>query len=171
MEMQFANPTALWPTVALVAAATVTDLRSRRIPNRLVVPFLLMGFASSAMVNGWHGLWRSLLGVLLAAGIQGVPCYFGWMGMGDLKLCAAIGAWIGPWQLVVALALTAVVGAVVAVGWAASAGFLGEALGGAAGLIFGKRKGMTLDHPAARTMPYAPAIALGTICSFLGRHI
>lgn len=35
---------------------------------------------------------------------------------------------------------------------------LGRSMGGIAG-------GVVLDHPSARTMPYAPAIAIGTIFS------
>ena len=112
-----------------------------------------------------------LLGVLLAAGIHAAPCYLGWMGMGDLKLFAAIGAWIGPSQLTIALVMTGLIGAVIAVGWAVAGGFLSDTLRRTAGLMFGRDKRMTLDHPAARKMPYAPAIALGTICSFLSRHI
>ena len=52
--------------------------------------------------------------------------YMGGMGMGDVKLCAAIGAWIGPSQLLVALVLTGMVGGVMALCWAISGGFLGE---------------------------------------------
>jgi prepilin peptidase CpaA len=48
-------------------------------------------------------------------------------------------------------------------------GFLYELLCGTAGLVLGRRKGLTLADPAARKIPYAPAIALGTILSFLGR--
>jgi prepilin peptidase CpaA len=169
MEIQAGNHITLWPMIALVTAATLTDLRSRRIPNQLVASFLILGFVCSAILHGWNGVWQSVLGVLLAAVIQGVPCYIGWMGMGDLKLCAAIGSWIGPWQLTLALVMTSLFGCVIALVWAAASGFLTEALRGTAGLLFGNRRGMTLDHPAARKMPYAPAIALGTLCSFLGR--
>ena len=34
---------AWWPTLIVLAVATFTDLRSRRIPNWLVVPFLVAG--------------------------------------------------------------------------------------------------------------------------------
>jgi prepilin peptidase CpaA len=171
MNMQLMNPFALWPTVALVVAATVTDLRSRRIPNLMVLPFLVLGFVASAVAHGWTGLWQSLLGALVAAVALGIFCYLGGMGMGDLKLCAAVGAWIGPSQLLVALVMTGMIGGVMALVWAMTGGFLGEALRGTAGLIFGDRKGLTLANPAARKMPYAPAIALGTMLSFLGRHL
>src|SRR5258707_13342525 len=46
--------------------------------------------------------------------------------MGHLKLCAAIGAWIGPGQLVDALILAGLSGGVFALGWALSGNFVGE---------------------------------------------
>jgi prepilin peptidase CpaA len=91
------------------------------------------------------------------------------MGAGDVKLCAAVGAWIGPSQLLIALVMTSLIGGVMALGWAIAGGFLKQVLLGAAGLVVGRRKGLTLANPAARKMPFAPAIALGTILSFLGK--
>jgi len=169
MDMQLMNPMALWPTVAVVVVAAITDLRSRRIPNLLVLPFLALGLVTSAIAHGWTGLSQSLLGVLLAVAAFGVFCLLGGMGMGDLKLAAAVGAWIGPGQLVVALVMTSLIGGVIALGWAVMGGFLMEALRGTAGLVLGRRKGLNLANPVARKMPYAPAIALGTILSFLSR--
>lgn len=171
MNPSLMNPIALWPTVAVVVAAAVTDLRSRRIPNVLAVPFLVLGVLSSAVLGGWSGLGQSLLGVLLAAAGLGIFWCLGGMGMGDLKLMMAVGAWIGPSQLVVALAMTALIGGMMAIGWAVAGGFLLQVLGSTAGMICGKRKALTLASPAARKMAYAPAIALGTILSFLGRHL
>jgi prepilin peptidase CpaA len=80
-----------------------------------------------------------------------------------------VGAWIGPSQLLVALVMTSLIGGVMALVWAITGGFLYELLRGTAGLVVGRRKGLTLANAAARKMPYAPAIALGTILSFLGR--
>jgi prepilin peptidase CpaA len=169
MDLHLMNPIAVWPTIVLVVVATVTDLRSRRIPNVLVVPFLFLGIGTSVIFRGWAGLGQSLLGVVLAVGIMGLLCFLGGMGMGDLKLCAAVGAWIGPWQLVIALVMTSLIGGVMAVGWAIAGGFLGEALRGTTGLVLGKRRGLTLATAGARKMPYAPAIALGTMLSFLSQ--
>lgn len=95
----------------------------------------------------------------------------GGMGAGDVKLCAAIGAWIGPSQMLVALVMTALAGGVMALVWAAWAGFLGELFQQAGGLVFGSREERgeaRLDNPLRRKMPYAPAIAIGTLLSFLG---
>ena len=110
MNMHLMNPIAVWPTIVLVVAASITDLRSRRIPNLLVVAFLIPGILSSAIIHGWSGLGQSLLGVLLAIAALGLFCFLGGMGMGDLKLCAAVGAWIGPSQLVIALVMTSLIG-------------------------------------------------------------
>ena len=97
---------AWWPTFAVLGVATFTDLRSRRIPNWLVLPFLLAGLALSTWMHGWQGLGQSLGGALLGLVIYGVLFWMGGMGAGDVKLCAAIGAWVGPQQLILALVLT-----------------------------------------------------------------
>lgn len=167
---------AWWPTCAVLAVATFTDLRSRRIPNWLVLPFLVAGVTVSAWFDGWHGLARSLEGLALGAAIYGLLFCLGGMGMGDVKLCAAIGAWVGPSQLVVALVITGLAGGVIALCWAVAGGFLGSLFSGSAELIFGlKERGLrphgelVLSNPRARKMPYAPAIAIGTLMSFFAK--
>jgi prepilin peptidase CpaA len=167
----------IWlPTLIVLAVATFTDLRSRRIPNWLVLPFLLAGIAVSGWLHGWRGVVHSFEGIALGGLIFGIFSVMGGMGMGDVKLCAAIGAWIGPGQLMVALVLTGIIGGIMALCWAAAGGFLGELFQGTGNLIFDFRKrglkpdpDLNLSNPRARKMPYAPAIALGTIVSFFAR--
>jgi prepilin peptidase CpaA len=167
------HPYAWWPTLVVLLVATVTDIRSRRIPNWLVFPFLLGGLVVSTWVAGWHGLGQSLGGMLLGGTIYGVLAMMGGMGMGDVKLCAAIGAWIWWKQLVFALVFIAVAGGIMALCWALVGGFMGEMFTGAGDLLFGwKKRGLhapedlKLSNPKARKMPYAPAIAIGTLISF-----
>ncbi len=165
---------AWWPTVIVLVVATCTDVRSRHIPNWLVLPFLLLGIAASCWLYGWHGLGQSCGGFGIGLLVYGVLFLMGGMGAGDVKLCAAIGAWIGPNQFLIALIMISLAGGVMALCWALWSGFLRELLRGAGNLIcFWRRRGMlpeerlTLNHPAARKMPYAPAIAIGTLLSFL----
>ena len=165
---------AWWPTVIVLAIAIFTDLRSRRIPNWLVFPFLLSGILVSAWFFGWHGLGQSMLGIAVGALLFGVVAFMGGMGMGDVKLCAAIGAWVGARQLVLALVLTGIAGGVMVLCWALVGGFLGALLSGSGDLLFGlKKRGLrphpelVLENPATRKLPYAPAIAIGTLLSFL----
>lgn len=98
--------------------------------------------------------------------------------MGDVKLSMAIGAWIGPAQLATALVLTGIAGGLMAICWAAAGGFLKDSLAGTGRLVFGFGKRglrphpeLVLDNPQTRKMPYAPAIAIGTMLSFLAARV
>src|SRR5271154_3569176 len=157
---------AWWPTLIVLTVATFTDMRSRRIPNWLVLPFMLAGIVVSSCLQGWHGLAQSLEGLALGAVLFGILCMMGGMGMGDVKLLAAIGAWIGPGQLILAVVITGIAGGVMALGWAAAGGFLGDLFSGSSDLVFGMKKRnfaphaeLVLTNPLTRKMPYAPAIA------------
>jgi len=167
---------AWWPTLIVLAIATFTDIRSCRIPNWLVLPFLGAGLAVSGWMQGWRGVEQSFLGIALGTAVLGLFCWMGGMGMGDLKLCAAVGAWIGPAQLMVALVITGMAGGLMALCWAIGGGFVGELFSGTGDLIFGLRKRglrrhpeLVLANPLTRKMPYAPAIAIGTLISFFSR--
>jgi prepilin peptidase CpaA len=168
---------AWWPTFAVLVVAVYTDLRSRRIPNWLVFPFLLSGIAVSGWRHGWGGIGHSFEGIGLGALLFGALYVMGGMGMGDVKLCAAIGAWIGPGQLFTALIMTGIAGGVMAIAWAIHGKFLGELFKGSGDLLLGKGLGgqdqepkLNLSNPLARKLPYAPAIAIGTLVSFFS-HI
>jgi prepilin peptidase CpaA len=173
---------AWWPALFVLCVATFTDLRSRRIPNWLVIPFMLAGIAVSPWRPdwqgkmhgfGWYGLGQSFEGLGLGILVFGFLFWLGGMGGGDLKLCAALGAWIGPMQLFFAMVYAGMAGGVMVLCWAAFGGFFKELFTGASDLVFGlKQRGMkrdpdlTLANPLKRRMPYAPAIAIGTLLSF-----
>ena len=147
-----------WPVLIAVTVATVTDLRSRRIPNWLTLPFLAGGLVAGGVTGGLPGLARSAAGAGLAVLILAAFCFLRGMGWGDLKLCAAVGAWIGPGQMGIALLMTAIAGGLAAVGvllWR--------------GMGYRVPARLTLDDPAALTLPYAPVIAVGTLFSFLAK--
>jgi prepilin peptidase CpaA len=159
-----------------LSVACFTDLRRRIIPNWLVWPFWLAGLTASGWLNGWHGLGRSLEGMGLGLLVYGALFWIGSMGAGDVKLAAAIGAWVGPSQLFFALFVTAMAGGLMVLGWAIVGGFLPDLLKGAGNLVLGRKKGdaegaekLVLSNPKTRKMPYAPAIALGTLISFFAR--
>ena len=165
---------AWWPTFLTVVIASISDLRSRRIPNWLVIGSMVSALATAVVTQGTTGLGKSLEGAALGAGILGLLYVLGGMGMGDVKLCAAAGAWIGPSQLMLALVVMGVAGGVMALGWAAWGGFLKESLHGAGELVWSlKKRGLrphptlALGSPGARSIPYAPAIAIGVMFSFL----
>ncbi len=151
-----------WSVLTVVGVATFTDVRSRRIPNWLVLPFLPLGIAVSAWFRGWHGVEQSLAGAGLGIAIFGI-LYWGFgMGAGDVKLCAAIGAWIGPNQFLIAVVLIALAGGLVILIWAVSRSLL---------RMVGRRtkEEASLGSLMETKMPYAPAIAIGTLISFFAR--
>lgn len=176
---------AWWPILIVVAVATFTDLRSRRIPNWLVLPFLLAGIVVSPVRPdwqgsghgfGWHGLGQCLAGLLLGLLINGIPFLMGWTGGGDVKLFAAIGAWVGPAQFFWAFFFTALVGGVIILGWAVNSYLLSGLFAKVGDLLFCRKQREerrdpepALANPLKRKMPYAPAIAIGTLLSFFAR--
>jgi prepilin peptidase CpaA len=167
---------AWYPTLFVLMLATATDLRWRRIPNWLVLPFLIEGVIVSGFMFGWHGIMQSIGGIAAAALLYGTLFRMGGIGMGDVKLCAAIGAWIGPHQLFFAAVLTGFAGGIMALAWAAWGGFVGDLLRGTGEILLSLKErklrphpNFVLNNPRARKMPYAPAIAVGTLISFLPR--
>ena len=164
----------LWPTILALGIACFTDIRSRKIPNLLVVPFALWGLVANCLLQGLAGLWSSLCGICLAALVCGVFCYLRGMGAGDLKLCAAIGAWIGPEQLGFALLMTFIAGAAIGIVWALCTKSLSRSLASTGDLLSGFAKNgirphdtIVLENPNSLKIPFAPAIAIGTLFSFL----
>ena len=146
------NSIAWWANVVVLVLASGIDLRTRRIPNWLSVPFLLAGMIVPAIAVGWVGFQTSCLGLGLALLLFVVPCFLRGMGMGDLKLAAGVGAWIGPGQFWMAFLVTAMAGGIMAVAYALFSGSLG------------RREGKV-----SQSIPYAPAIAIGTLFSFFAR--
>lgn len=84
-------------TIVLAAAvvAAVTDVWKFKVYNALTVPLLLTGLAYHGTVGGMPGLVGSATGVLFGFGALIVIYAMGGMGAGDVKLMAAIGAWLG----------------------------------------------------------------------------
>jgi prepilin peptidase CpaA len=109
--------------VSLVACAT--DLRARRIPN-----VLTLGAALAALV--WHTAVHGSAGTLAAAGgwALGLALFLPFfalrgLGAGDVKLLAAVGAWLGPAHVFWVAVYAAVAGGVLAVCLALATGYAG----------------------------------------------
>jgi prepilin peptidase CpaA len=80
----------------LLGAALVTDLRSMMIPNWLTLFALPLGAMTHLAWDSWAGLYFSVLGAACGAGILLVLYLMRAVGAGDVKLFAALGAWLGP---------------------------------------------------------------------------
>jgi prepilin peptidase CpaA len=167
---------AWWPSFAVLVLASAIDICTRRVPNWLVLPFLVLGFVVRIWTGGLTGAKLSFAGAGLACLLFGLPCLLRGMGMGDLKLAVAVGAWIGPGQLFIAFVVTGIAGAAIAIPYALWNKSLGRCLDNTSDLLahFGRRGvrphgEIRLGKTDALAIPYAPAIAVGTLFSFFAR--
>jgi prepilin peptidase CpaA len=167
-------------TILLLGAAVATDLRSRRIPNTLTLTAIAAALAGRAVVQGWPGLVIALSGAVIAPLLLfGLHAGKG-LGMGDLKLSAAVGALVGPAVAIVAMLASAVAGGVLAVILMARPGgplspLVSTFLIGVPRFTKparvptpihtpnGQSAGPAPSEPA--TMPYGVAIAVGTLAT------
>jgi prepilin peptidase CpaA len=179
---------ALFPALmlgALVIAAVVTDVRSRRIPNQLVLAGMLAGLVLQATVTPGAGLFSVPFGALgLLKGLAGLalglvlllPMYaLGAMGAGDVKLMAAIGTFLGPLDTLGAGLSSVLAGGVLALLVALFQGSLREVAENVKVMVLGSvLRGLSgasarVDAPVSVTgqLPYAVAIAAGTVAYLL----
>ena len=95
-----------WGFVVWCVAVGAGDLWSRRIPNWLTYPVLLIGLTHHSVQQGLDGFVDSALGVLVAVPFA-VLFALRLFGGGDVKCMAAIGAVVG-FNQAVNIALTAI---------------------------------------------------------------
>src|SRR5262252_6741733 len=156
----------LWvaaPVIVLVAVATRADVRTRTIPNRLTFPALLLGLALHAALGGADGFKSALVGMAVAGGILLPGWLFRWMGAGDVKLMAAVGAWLAWPQALIAVLASLVMGGVIALIVALRRGLLRTALANAT--VMAQAAMARVNVPPVSTgvrFPFALAVLAGS---------
>jgi prepilin peptidase CpaA len=116
--------TAVIAVVSICLAASVTDVRSRRIPNELTLGAAGAAFAYHAMIGGWAAAGSAGLGWLVGMALFLPFFLLRGMGGGDVKLLAAVGAWLGPRDVVYVGLYTMMAGGVLALIVALAKGYL-----------------------------------------------
>lgn len=170
----------LLPLAAILYAAVRSDLRERSIPNQLIVVGIVAGLllhtvlpAGNGFLASWPGgigPWRSLLGLAVGA-MAMLPCYLlRVMGAGDMKLMAAVGAILGPADVVPAILGTFLAGGLVAFVLVLHLGCAGQFCRNLAGLVLRLLRrllfpGVALAAPLGSVgeASYAVAVAVGTL--------
>lgn len=155
---------------AIAMAGAFHDARSRRIPNRLTLTAMAAGFGARAALGGWLGLESALWGALLAGGIFFLLFVVGGMGGGDVKLMAAVGAWVGVGEVAPILLVAALAGGVLAIVYMIANGTVVRTLRNSVILMQHHVTSGLQPHPqlniqesGTTRVPFGVAIAAGTV--------
>jgi leader peptidase (prepilin peptidase)/N-methyltransferase len=135
--------------VSILVALFGIDLEHQILPNSITLPGIAVGVLFSLIAP--PGLKDSLIGVVLGAGVlYGIAAAYylvrreEGLGMGDVKMLAMIGAFLGWKAVLVTLVLSSFSGAIVGVG-----------------LIAAQRGGMRL------ALPFGTFLAIGAVAAML----
>ncbi|WP_334074883.1 prepilin peptidase [Paenibacillus sp. A14] len=129
--------------VSLAVIVTVTDLRFRRIPNKVLLAFLPI-LLMLRLIFPLGSVWTHLLGAFLGFGtLMMIAWLTRGIGMGDVKLFTLLGWVVGFPYVIVAFVLAFVLGSL-------TGGILW-----AAGLLSGPK-----------SIAFAPWLAAGTLAAF-----
>ena len=158
--------------ISLLVIATVTDFRSRRIPNWLTLAGFFLGLLLSVLSAGIPGVFSSIAGAVVGIVIF-IPVYaLGKMGAGDVKLLAMVGAFLGPVNVLWAALFSLMAGGLLAVGWmiykAGPRALFYRVMGSVAmARVPGQSVNPNNDYsPLKAKMPFAAAIGAGAIATW-----
>ena len=154
----------------VLTLACIADLRNRRIPNVLTFSAAALGIAYHAATGGWPAVGSSVAGWLLGVALFFPMFALRGMGAGDVKLLAAVGAWLGPAEVAFVALATSIAGGVLAIGVALLHGYLKKALTNVRTLLTHWRLAgvrplpeVTLEGSEGPRLAYAVPVAIGTV--------
>ena len=167
-------------TVGLVATCAIavwSDLRTGRIPNVLTLTSLTAALLLRA-AGGLDLLGGGLAGAGVALALSLPLFLLGGLGGGDVKLLVAVGAFLAPARLLVALVVMAITGGVIALAAVVRKRALGRTLANVWRIVktavlaalfrtVPRSPLPTVRTPGAITTPYGLAIATGAIVGVL----
>lgn len=136
---------------------------------------MAIAIALAWVTHGLAGTLAALFGLLVCGMVMGVAGVAGGMGGGDVKLMAAVGAFLGFPLALFALLYAALLGGILAVVMAATRSDLRRALGNiwawAKGLLRLSKDRPSLGQGAPLYVPYGVAIALGAVWAMASQYV
>ncbi|MFC2947312.1 A24 family peptidase [Virgibacillus sediminis] len=155
--------------ILILLICVITDVRSRKIYNKVIYPSLMVTFIYHFATFGWDGLSHSFLGFLIGFGLLLIPYFMGGMGAGDVKLLGLIGAMKGGAFVFQSFFYIAIIGAIIALGIIL---FRKGILKSMTYYMASLRQGVVLKGGIARgsltaTYPYGVAIAGGAVMGLI----
>jgi prepilin peptidase CpaA len=166
-------PSAIVTTaVVFVALCVVVDVRTRRIPNVVSGPGMLLGIVLNTVYLGMSGLLVSLTGLVVVIGLLIWPFTMGGIGGGDVKMMGAIGALLGPRLAVMGLCAGMIMGGAAMVWHLLRRGRLREKVMATATMFQAAAMTRSLDplrvsaaDRGAIALPYSVPLGLGTLAA------
>lgn len=115
--MTFSPLELTYPAAASVCAVvgSITDVKSRRIPNLITFPAFALGLLMHLVLSGWKSSLVALAAGLICGLVFLVFYIAGGMGAGDVKLITAVGCIAGMSHIYSIMVLTALSGGVMAI--------------------------------------------------------
>ena len=150
--------------VAGLLYAVFTDLRVRRISNKLTYPAMLFGLVANTALFGWEGFGHAWMGWGVGLAVMLVPFMLKAMGAGDVKLVAAIGAIKGPEFVLVAALYACVTGGLLAIFYLYRERRVTNTF---KYIAYGWVWALTGKGQKGGAIPYAPAILAGVVLALL----
>jgi prepilin peptidase CpaA len=158
--------------LVLCAVASALDVKSGRIPNILTLGAALAGLVVAAALEGLSGLGHATAGWAVGC-VLFLPFFLlGGMGAGDVKLLAAVGAWLGPSAILFVALYAGLAGGVMAVIVSVTRGYIKQLFTNLWGLVIFWRiaglqpmPGLTLRTASSPRLPYALPISAGTVAA------
>lgn len=163
------KPVILAGAVVLSLIAGWTDLRSRRIPNWLTVPGLVIGMIANTVFGGWTGLAASLKGAALGLALLLPFVLLRSLGAGDWKLAGALGSFTGPKVLTDLLIGSVFVAGLMAVALIIYKGRVRQTLRNIGHILISlvtfqlPGAQVSLDNPESLKVPYGVALAFTVV--------
>src|ERR1700688_4136721 len=159
----------------MATVAGILDWRYRRIPNWLTVSGLAAGVAVNTILYHWPGVKAALLGTLLGLVLLLPFVLMLSLGAREWKLAGALGACLGPRQLLSVLLITILLAGVMALVLVIFKGRLKKTLRNIANLVaslFSLRmpgSEVSLDDPHSTKIPFGVAMAAAVLFYAVGR--
>jgi prepilin peptidase CpaA len=154
--------------VAIALVACLYDVSTSRIPNKLTFTTAALAILFHVCAPTGSGLSHAGLGLLVGLLVFFPMFALGAMGAGDVKLMAAVGAWIGATSIIYVALYGSIAGGLLAVIVALRRSYLKQALANVKMLVtywlvegIKPFPALTLESKDSIRLPYALAIGAG----------